>query len=113
VVVLRHRQSSQESNPDAVSNPRKSPRLPKIQQESKDFQTLSPRTLSLGSRCDLHGLFGLAQKVFGMLSHPSPDGVSFMVAFRFQDCCLFTRLGRGMLNVPPFENFSMYFNRLV
>jgi hypothetical protein len=41
VVVLRHRQSSQESNPDAVSNPRKSPRLPKIQQESKDFQPLS------------------------------------------------------------------------
>lgn len=52
-------------------------------------------------------------EVFGVLSHPSPDGVSFMVALRFQDCCLFTRSGRGMPNVPPFEHFGMYFNSLV
>jgi hypothetical protein len=83
--------------------------------EAKEYlaRTQLRGPFSLGSRCDLHRLFGLAQKVFGVLSHPSPYGVSFMVAFRIQDCCLFTRSGRGMPNVPPRQHFGMYFNSFV
>jgi hypothetical protein len=83
--------------------------------EAKAYPWAKPRlrTLSIESRCGLRRLFGLAQKTFGVLSHPSPNGVSFMVAFRFQGCRLFTCSHRRVSNVPPFEHFSVYFDSLV
>ena len=96
-----------------VDTGRRGWKKPEVRGQGNPCTNAITRPLSLGSGCDLHRLFGLAQKVFGALSHPSPDGVPFLVAFRFQDCCLFARSGRGMANVPPFEHLSMYFNSLV